>query len=67
MDLRGIGGSQGRAPQKEPPMQVIKDRWYAVLESSELSDKRPLARRRFGIDMVFWRDGGFHECTELGL
>lgn len=39
------------------PFEVIQDRWYAVLASSELGAERPVGRRRFGLDVVFWRDG----------
>jgi phenylpropionate dioxygenase-like ring-hydroxylating dioxygenase large terminal subunit len=39
------------------PLQVIQNRWYAVIASSELGAERPIGRRRFGIDVVFWRDG----------
>ncbi|MBS2017437.1 MAG: aromatic ring-hydroxylating dioxygenase subunit alpha [Deltaproteobacteria bacterium] len=38
------------------PMQVIQNRWYVVLSSSELSSERPVGRRRFGLELVFWRD-----------
>lgn len=37
-------------------MYVIKNRWYAILSSRELGAKRPLARRRFGLELVLWRD-----------
>lgn len=30
--------------------------WYAVFESSQVSRRRPLAARRFGLDVVAWRD-----------
>lgn len=36
-------------------MQVIQNRWYVVLSSSELPADRPVGRRRFGLDLVFWR------------
>ncbi len=37
-------------------MQLVRDAWYAVLSSRELGD-RPIARRRLGLDLVFWRAG----------
>ncbi len=37
-------------------MHLIANRWYAVLSSRELG-QRPVARRRFGLDLVFWRHG----------
>ena len=30
--------------------------WYAVFESSEVSQKRPQSAQRFGIHLVFWRN-----------
>ena len=33
------------------------DSWFAVLESRELRRDTPLAARRLGLDLVFWRDG----------
>ncbi len=44
-------------PHDALPMEVIQNRWYAVLASSELGAERPVGRRRFGLDLVFWRDG----------
>jgi len=38
-------------------MQLIANRWYAVLSSAELGSKRPVGARRFGLDLVFWRPG----------
>ena len=35
---------------------MIPERWYAVLESSEVRKGRPLGVRRLGQDLVFWRD-----------
>ncbi len=37
-------------------MHIIQNRWYAVLSSRELGARRPIARRRFGLELVFWRD-----------
>ncbi len=36
---------------------LIPDRWYAVLESREIVQGKPLGVRRLGHDLVFWRDG----------
>jgi phenylpropionate dioxygenase-like ring-hydroxylating dioxygenase large terminal subunit len=36
-------------------MHLIQNRWYAALSSAELR-REPIARRRFGLDLVFWRD-----------
>jgi phenylpropionate dioxygenase-like ring-hydroxylating dioxygenase large terminal subunit len=35
----------------------LRNYWYPVLESGELPLGRPLAVRRLGEDLVFWRDG----------
>lgn len=35
---------------------MIRDHWYAVLQSQELCDNKPLALIRLGQKMVFWRD-----------
>ncbi len=35
---------------------LIPDRWYAVLESREVSKGKPLGVRRLGASLVFWRD-----------
>ena len=35
---------------------MIPDQWYAVLESDEVKRGKPAAFRRFGQDLVFWRD-----------
>lgn len=37
-------------------MQLVMDRWYAILSSAELRDGAPLAARRLGLDLVAWRD-----------
>jgi phenylpropionate dioxygenase-like ring-hydroxylating dioxygenase large terminal subunit len=36
---------------------LIPDCWYAVLDARAVTALRPLAARRFGRDLVFWRDG----------
>lgn len=36
---------------------LIPDRWYAVLDAREVGRGKPLALRRFGDDLVAWRDG----------
>ncbi|MCB9592560.1 MAG: aromatic ring-hydroxylating dioxygenase subunit alpha [Sandaracinaceae bacterium] len=38
-------------------MFVIDNAWYAVLDARELRE-RPVAARRFGLELVFWRTGG---------
>ncbi|MEX1365817.1 MAG: aromatic ring-hydroxylating dioxygenase subunit alpha [Nannocystaceae bacterium] len=35
---------------------VPQGSWYVVLESKEVRPGKPLAARRFGLDMVMWRD-----------
>ena len=35
---------------------MIPDQWYAVLESREVSAKKPLGVTRLGEQLVFWRD-----------
>jgi phenylpropionate dioxygenase-like ring-hydroxylating dioxygenase large terminal subunit len=42
--------------EKEPLMHVIANRWYAVLTSAELVADKPVAAKRMGQDVVFWRD-----------
>lgn len=37
-------------------MMVPQDSWYVVLESKEVRPGKPLAARRFGLDLVMWRD-----------
>jgi phenylpropionate dioxygenase-like ring-hydroxylating dioxygenase large terminal subunit len=41
----------------------IPDRWYAVLDSRELRAGRPLAARRLGEALVFWRDDAGRVCA----
>lgn len=36
-------------------MKLARDLWYPVLESREVK-RRPVASRRLGVDLVFWRD-----------
>lgn len=36
-------------------MYVIADRWYVVLSSAELGATSPVAARRLGLPLVFWR------------
>lgn len=38
-------------------MNVVPDRWYAILDPREVPRSRPVAFRRLGRDLVFWRDG----------
>lgn len=37
-------------------MDVVPERWYAVLDPAEVPRDRPIRRRRMGEDLVFWRD-----------
>jgi phenylpropionate dioxygenase-like ring-hydroxylating dioxygenase large terminal subunit len=37
-------------------MKTIPDRWYAVLDSTQVSSHKPLAVRRLGESLVVWRD-----------
>jgi len=46
-------------------VHVIQNRWYAVLSSSELPADRPVGRRRFGEDLVFWRNGAGEVAAAL--
>lgn len=36
-------------------MQLVRDRWYAVLSSGEVQDA-PVATERLGLELVLWRD-----------
>jgi phenylpropionate dioxygenase-like ring-hydroxylating dioxygenase large terminal subunit len=38
-------------------MHLIADRWYAILTPDEIPADRPVAFRRLGQELVFWRDG----------
>ncbi len=35
---------------------LIPDRWYAILESEEVRQGRPLGATRMGKKLAFWRD-----------
>jgi phenylpropionate dioxygenase-like ring-hydroxylating dioxygenase large terminal subunit len=39
-------------------MDLVPNRWYAVLDPREVPAGAPIGRRRFGRSLVFWRDGG---------
>lgn len=39
-------------------MNVVLDRWYAILSSDEVPADRPIAARRLGLDLVAWRSAG---------
>ncbi|HUI86789.1 MAG TPA: aromatic ring-hydroxylating dioxygenase subunit alpha [Nitrososphaerales archaeon] len=42
---------------------MISERWYAVLESSEVKAGRPLGATRMGVRLVLWRDrAGALQC-----
>lgn len=51
---------------------MIRNQWYAVLESKELKRKKLLGATRFGEKLVFWRDNDgeigciFDQCTHRG-
>jgi len=55
-----------------PPLEVLPDRWYAVLLSKDLRDK-PVSIRRFGEDLVLYRasSGAIHcfvdRCPHRGV
>lgn len=34
---------------------MLKNKWYAVLDSKELKSNKPVKAKRFGKDLVFWR------------
>ncbi len=38
-------------------MNLVPDRWYCILRAGEVPTGRPVAFRRMGEDLVFWRDG----------
>lgn len=35
---------------------MIKNMWYVVLDSNEVKKSKPLGVKRFGLNLVFWRD-----------
>ncbi|MCB9791368.1 MAG: aromatic ring-hydroxylating dioxygenase subunit alpha [Alphaproteobacteria bacterium] len=37
-------------------MNLVPNRWYAILDPDEVPADRPVAFRRMGRDLVFWRD-----------
>lgn len=37
-------------------MNLVPNRWYAILDPREVPRDRPVAFRRLGRDLVFWRD-----------
>ncbi len=39
-------------------MNLVPNQWYAVLDPDEVPAGKPVARRRMGRDLVFWRDDG---------
>ncbi len=39
-------------------MNVVLDRWYAILSSDEVPANKPIAARRLGLDLVAWRSAG---------
>jgi len=41
---------------------MIYNQWYVVLASQEVEKKKPLAVRRLGQKLVFWRDGNGGIC-----
>jgi phenylpropionate dioxygenase-like ring-hydroxylating dioxygenase large terminal subunit len=38
-------------------LPYIPNMWYAVLDSDEVKPGKPVAFKRLGVDMVFWRNG----------
>ena len=53
-------------------MQLVADRWYAVLGADEVPRGKTLGARRLGLDLVFWRDaagrvaGALDRCPHRG-
>ena len=53
-------------------MQVILNRWYAILSSDEVHADRGAGARRLGYDLAFWRDaegrvhGALDRCPHRG-
>jgi phenylpropionate dioxygenase-like ring-hydroxylating dioxygenase large terminal subunit len=46
-------------------VMLIPDCWYAVLGSKELTAGGPLAARRLGESLVFWRDDAGRACVMI--
>ncbi|MGE3728704.1 MAG: Rieske 2Fe-2S domain-containing protein, partial [Candidatus Sericytochromatia bacterium] len=53
-------------------MQLVKNLWYAILQSKEVKKNKPLGTERLGQKLVLWRDaqGQLHchqdRCPHLG-
>lgn len=51
---------------------MIKNQWYAVLESKELKKNKPIGVTRFSEKLVFWRDANeqisciYDQCCHRG-
>lgn len=41
-----------------------KNKWYAILDSKELKDNKPLKAKRFGKELVFWRNNNQISCLD---
>ena len=41
---------------------MIRNQWYAVLDSKELKENKPIGVTRFGEKLVFWRDEKGNVC-----
>jgi phenylpropionate dioxygenase-like ring-hydroxylating dioxygenase large terminal subunit len=48
-------------------MQGYPHGWYAAFESSELGSTKPLSVRRFGVDLVCWRNQSGHPVIQRDL
>lgn len=52
---------------------MIKNQWYAVLDSTQLKKKKVLGVTRLSEKLVFWRDGDdkvsciFDKCCHRGV
>ena len=48
-------------------MYLIANRWYVVLTPDEVPSGRPVAFKRLGQDVVFWRDGSGRIAAALDI
>jgi len=44
-------------------MDLVPNRWYLILSPSEVPSGKPVRHRRFGRDLVFWRDANGQVCA----
>ncbi len=45
--------------------ELPREHWYVVAQSRQLGRKRPLALRRLGLELVFWRDTSGRAWAQL--